>query len=147
MHTRRALPTRPRAPQAAKEDVRRLANLARLTAELLAAGALAPAALRGVDFAAPMVPRELLLWRAAFAHLLAAAAAPGAAAGLFARLAAAPGLAPWRAGLRLWLRARLGPWLAAAGAPARFGCAADAGALLLRLRDVERALRGGAGAA
>ena len=47
---------------AAGEDVRRLANLARLTAELVAGGALAPTMLRAVDFTRAMAPRELLLW-------------------------------------------------------------------------------------
>ncbi|KAK9827685.1 hypothetical protein WJX81_008109 [Elliptochloris bilobata] len=132
--------------QAAKEDARRLANLARLTAEVMAGGALAPTALKAVDFSTAMAPRELLLWRAAFAHLLAACRTPEAAAALFSRLAAAPDLAPWRAGLGLWLRARFGPWLAQPGAAARMGCAADADALLLRLRAAERGLKGGAGA-
>ncbi len=58
--------------QAAQEDVRRLANLARLTAEVVAGGALAPTMLKAVDFAAPMASKQLLLWRAAFAHLLGA---------------------------------------------------------------------------
>ena len=52
--------------------MRRLANLARLTAELVAGGALAPTVLKAVDFSAALAPRELLLWRAAFTHLLAA---------------------------------------------------------------------------
>ena len=68
-----------------------------------------------------------------------------AAIALFACLATAPDLAPWRAGLGLWLRARLGPWLAQPGAAARVGCAMDADALLLRLRAAERALKGASG--
>ena len=75
-------------------------------------------------------------------HLLALVPNPEGAAALFGRLAGAPDLAPWRAGLALWLRTRFGPWLARPGAAARVGCAADADALLLRLRAAERALKG-----
>ena len=127
------------------EDVRRLANLARLTAELVASGALAPTVLRAVDFSRAMAPRELLLWRAALTHLLALLPNPEGAAALFGRLAGAPDLAPWRAGLGLWLRTRLGPWLARDGAAARVGCAAGTDALLARLRAAERALKGASG--
>ena len=70
-----------------------------------------------------------------------------AASELFGRLAAAPDLAPWRAALGLWLRQRLGPWLAARGSAAKVGCSDDADALLLKLRAAERALRSSAATA
>lgn len=57
-------------------EVRRLTNLARLAAALVAGRGLAVTALKAADFAgggAAMAPREVLFWRVFFQHLLAGA--------------------------------------------------------------------------
>ncbi|KAI7835645.1 hypothetical protein COHA_010459 [Chlorella ohadii] len=121
-------------------EVRRLTNLARLMASILAALALPATMLKAVDFAVAFSARETLFWRIFFEHLLAACKSAGESAAVFKRISAQPELKPLRVALAAFLRRSVGPWLAAKQPGAGGLSAEQLGELLRRLRGAERAL-------
>ncbi|BDA46714.1 Suppressor of glycerol defect protein 1 [Coccomyxa sp. Obi] len=93
-------------------DVRRLANLARLTSMLIASKALPLSVVKVVDFTEAMTARQLLFWRALFEELLVSCKSTAASGELFAKLGG-NGLASLRSGLTIFLRTQFRPWLTA----------------------------------
>lgn len=91
--------------------------------------------------------RELFFWRLLARRLLAAFPSDADCAAAFARLADQSANGGLARGLGLFFKTRVGPWLAAEADAAGAGPeAAQADALLRRLRSAERALARGKGA-
>lgn len=146
-------------------EVRRLTNLARTAAAVIAGRGLPLSVVRVADFGsaagggggAGMAPRQLLFWRAFFQHLLLGCSGVDDVAAVFGRLGAARDPGALRASLKAFLRRGVGPWLAAmppAEAAAGGGGSSGGGLsgeqlaeLLRRLRAAERALTPSGGAA
>ncbi|KAL4421444.1 hypothetical protein ABPG75_010735 [Micractinium tetrahymenae] len=125
-------------------DVRRLTNLARLLATVLAGLALPSTMLKVVDFGAAMPARETLFWRVFFEHLLASCKSAADSTSLFQRIAAQPELKSLRSALGAFLQRSVGPWLAAKEPGAGGLTAEQLGELLRRLRGAEKVLAGAA---
>ncbi|PSC75596.1 nucleolar MIF4G domain-containing 1 [Micractinium conductrix] len=94
-------------------EVRRLTNLARLLASVLASGALPSTMLKVVDFSAALTAREVMFWRICFQHLLATCKTADDCTLLFRRIAAVKELKSLRLALAAFFRRSVGPWLAA----------------------------------
>ncbi|DBA70559.1 TPA: hypothetical protein ACH3X2_011953 [Trebouxia sp. C0005] len=93
-------------------DMRRLINLAHLTAQLIASFTLSATILKVVEFSTTMTARSMLLWRITFRHMLSVCKDNDSVQSVFSRIAGQEQLEEFRASLLTFLRLVVGPWLA-----------------------------------
>lgn len=129
-------------------DARRAANLARMMASMLASFTLPISALKVADIQTAGAT-ETSFWRLALSHVLLEAKTDDDVEKIFSRLSGHAALSALRGALRVFVRSKLGPWLAERhGRAEAEGNAAEMkrmDAALLRARIVERTLNASAG--
>ena len=124
-------------------DVRRMTNLARLTASSISSLALPLTMLKAVDFAEVLSAREVLFWRLFFENCLGGCKTDADVASIFARIASQQQLGSLKIALGAFLKRTVGPWLAAKDPlDPGSGGAERLEMLLRRCRMAERALLG-----
>lgn len=124
-------------------DVRRMTNLARLTAAAIASFTLPATILKAVDFAEVLSARETLFWRLFFEHCFAGCKTDADVATIFAKIGTQQQLGTLKIALGAFLMRSVGPWLAGKDPldPGNGG-AERLELLLRRCRVAERALLG-----
>ena len=122
-------------------DLRRMTNLARLTATCISSTCLSATMLKSVDFAKAFSAREVLFWRLFFEFCLAGCKSEAEVATIFSKIALQPQLGTLKIALGAFVKRSVGPWLAGRDVNEPNSGGAERMAMLLRrCRLAERAL-------
>lgn len=122
-------------------DLRRMTNLARLTATCISSTCISVTMLKSVDFAKAFSAREVLFWRLFFEFCLAGCKSDTEVATMFSKVAFQQQLGAFKIALGAFIKRSVGPWLAGRDVNEPSSGGAQRMAMLLRrCRLAEKAL-------
>ncbi len=121
--------------------LRRMTNLARLTATCISSTCISATMLKSVDFAKAFSAREVLFWRLFFEFCLAGCKSDAEVATIFSKIALQQQLGALKIALGAFVKRSVGPWLAGRDVNEPSSGGAERMAMLLRrCRLAEKAL-------
>lgn len=123
-------------------DVRKITNLAKLTASVISGFSISSTTLKVVDFTERFSAKEALFWRLFFKHFFLSVKKSDDLGLIFGRIVAQPQLAGLKTGIVMFLKTSVGPWLANKDPKTTPGGEEKLAVLLKRCRSAEKILSG-----